>query len=195
MPRSDAVAFAVALALTAPLAARAEPPAAPSSELPAAAVAGVTTVTATVDAVNLDTREITLKNENDNLVKLTVGEEARNLPQLKVGDVVTFEYYELLAVALEPTTSVIRERVEREEVGRAPLGAKPAGQVEKTVDVIGTVSAIDAKGRAVTLRGPERSLILNVAKDVDLSQIKVGQTVRARYIEGFAVSAAAPAKK
>ncbi|MCU0937204.1 MAG: copper-binding protein, partial [Gammaproteobacteria bacterium] len=106
-----------------------------------------------------------------------------------------FEYYQVLAVALEPTTSVIREKVEREEVVRAPLGAKPAGYVEKTVDVVGTVSAIDAKSRTVTLRGPERSLILNVAKDVDLSKIKLGQTVLARYIEGFAVSAAAPAKK
>lgn len=195
MPRIVPVACAFALVLTASLPARAEQPAAPSAELPAAAVAGVTTVTATVEAINLDTREVTLKGEGGNLVKLTVGEEARNLPQLKVGDVVTFEYYQLLAVALEPTTSVIREKVEREEVVRAPLGAKPAGYVEKTVDVVGTVSAIDAKSRTVTLRGPERSLILNVAKDVDLSKIKLGQTVLARYIEGFAVSAAAPAKK
>jgi Cu/Ag efflux protein CusF len=195
MPRIVPVACAFALVLTASLPARAEQPAAPSAELPAAAVAGVTTVTATVEAINLDTREVTLKGEGGNLVKLTVGEEARNLPQLKVGDVVTFEYYQVLAVALEPTTSVIREKVEREEVVRAPLGAKPAGYVEKTVDVVGTVSAIDAKSRTVTLRGPERSLILNVAKDVDLSKIKLGQTVLARYIEGFAVSAAAPAKK
>jgi len=34
-----------------------------------------------------------------------------------------------------------------------------------------------------------------VDKEVDLSKIEVGQTVLARYIEGFAVSAAAPEKK
>jgi Cu/Ag efflux protein CusF len=137
---------------------------------------------------------VTLKAEDGRLVKLTVGEEARNLPQLKVGDLVTFEYYQLLAVALEPTTSFVREKLEREEVGRAPLGAKPGAYVQKTVDVTGTVEAIDTKARTVTLRGAERSLTLNVGDEVDLSKLAVGQTVLARYVEGFAISARAPEK-
>lgn len=195
MPRLAPLACAVALIVTAPLATLAEQAVTPAAEMPAAALAGATTVTATVEAIDLDTREVTLKGEDGKRVKLTVGEEARNLPQLKVGDVVTFEYYQLLALALEPTTGVVREKVERQEVGRAPLGAKPAGYVQKTVDITGTVHAIDAKSRTVTLRGPERSLTLKVDKEVDLSKIEVGQTVLARYIEGFAVSAAAPEKK
>jgi hypothetical protein len=138
---------------------------------------------------------VTLKGEDGQVVTLTVGEEARNLPQVKVGDIVTFEYYQLLALALEPTTTTIREKVEREEVGRSPLGAKPAGYVEKTVDVTGGVQAVDKKSRTVTLRGAERTLTLHVDDGVDLSKVEVGQTVLARYVEGFAVSVAAPEKK
>jgi Cu/Ag efflux protein CusF len=192
MNRLAPLAFALAVALPAPaLAADVGVP----PPTPAGAVLDVAVVTATVAAIDLDKREVTLKGEDGQVVTLTVGEEARNLPQVKVGDVVTFEYYQALAVALEPTTTAIRAKVEHEEVGRAPPGARPAGYVEKTVDVTGSVQAIDTKTRTVTLRGPERVLTLHVEDDVDLSRIQVGQTVLARYIEGFAISVAAPGKK
>jgi Cu/Ag efflux protein CusF len=188
-----ALIAAVTAAVPLPTLAQAADPAA--AALPAGGAAVVATVTATVQAVDQTTREVTLKGEDGKVVTIIAGDEVRNLPQVKVGDVVTFEYYALLALVLEPTTSVIKERIEREEAARAPLGAKPAGVVQKTVDVTGTVEAVDHKGRVVTLRGPERSLTLKVADDVNLEGVQAGQTVRARYIEGFGVSVAAPEKK
>jgi Cu/Ag efflux protein CusF len=163
--------------------------------MPGGAVAEVTVATATVEAVDLEKRQVTLKGTDGKVTTLTVGEEVRNLPQVKVGDVVTFQYYQALAVALEPATTGARERVERVEMGRAPLGDKPAGVVEKTVDVTGTVEAIDHAKRLVTLRGPVHTLTLKVGKDVDLKDVKVGDAVQGRYIEGFAVSVEPPAAK
>jgi Cu/Ag efflux protein CusF len=195
MTRSIRLTLLLAVAAVAPLplcVPAAEPGA---TELPAGAAAVVATVTARVEAVDLATREVKLITEDGKVVTIVAGDEVRNLPQVKVGDIVTFEYYQVLAVALEPSASPIRERIEREEAARAPLGAKPAGVVQKTVDITGTVEAIDRKQRVVTLRGPERSVTVKVADDVNLERIENGQTVLARYVEGFGISVAAPDSK
>ena len=195
MSRHACLALFLAATAATPLTALAQAASPSAAALPAGAAATVATVTATVEAVDLTTREVRLKGEDGKVLTIVAGDEVRNLPQVKVGDVVTFEYYQVLAVALEPTTSLYRERIEREEAARAPLGAKPAGVVQKTVDITGTVQAIDRKARVVTLRGPERSVTLKVADDVNLENVQEGQTVLARYIEGFGVSVAAPQKK
>jgi Cu/Ag efflux protein CusF len=191
MKRCASFACALALLVAIPLTGSAEETEAPAP-MPGGAAADVKIVTATVAAIDLATRQVTLKDQAGETFTLTVGEEARNLDQVKVGDEVTFEFYQLLAVALEPSTTTVRSKVEQAEVARAPLGAKPAGYLERTVDVTGTVEAIDRASRMVTLRGPERSLSLHVDEEVDLTKIEVGQTAVGRYIEGFAVSVKAP---
>src|SRR5215475_4748801 len=76
------------------------PPAA--HDHPAAGAVATTTVQATVEAVDLAKREVTLRREDGQLVTLTVGEEARNLPQVQKGDVVTATYQVGLVMALGP---------------------------------------------------------------------------------------------
>ena len=112
----------------------------------------VTTVNATVRAIDLDTRVVTLKGPKGNVFDLKVGEEAKNLPQVKVGDVVVAKYYESIAVEVkkpgEPggvTTSGA--------LATAEPGAKPGGMVANQVTVTTTVEAIDPKKTYVTLRG------------------------------------------
>lgn len=58
----------------------------------------VTTVKAKVQAVDLNTRAVTLKDTKGKVFDLKVGEEAKNLPQVQVGDEVVAKYYESLAV-------------------------------------------------------------------------------------------------
>lgn len=177
----------------------AEPAAAVDSqrELPAAmAVAGVQ-LTAIVDAVDLENRLVTLRTEDGEVMLLAVSEEARNLPQVQVGDRVVVTYQIGLALELSPAdgASGIREREETVTLDRAELGQKPGGELRKTTRVKGVVRALDAKARTVTLQGAEHTLKLEVAKDVDLSSIKVGDQVNAVYQESIAlrVESAPPA--
>ena len=58
--------------------------------------------TATVQAIDLDKRMVTLKGEQDNVFDLKEGEEAKNLPQVKVGDQVAITYTEALAIEVTP---------------------------------------------------------------------------------------------
>ena len=55
---------------------------APAREHPATSAVASATVRATVEAVDLKTREVTLRRDDGELVTLVVSEEARNLAQV-----------------------------------------------------------------------------------------------------------------
>ncbi len=57
-----------------------------------------THITATVEAIDLETRVVTLKGPKGDLFDFTAGEQVKNLPQVKVGDLVDITYYESVAV-------------------------------------------------------------------------------------------------
>ena len=146
------------------------------------------TIVAVVEAIDLATRQVTLRGPQGNTQTITVSEEARNLPQVKVGDRVVMEFYQGLAMALTPSSTSVRKRVETTTGQRTALGQKPGGMVVQTVEVDATVTALDPQARTVTLRGPKRTLTLEVAKDVNLNQVKVGDQVHAIYQEALAIS-------
>jgi Cu/Ag efflux protein CusF len=155
---------------------------------PAAVIAGVTRVSAVVEAVDRETREVTLKSETGNSVIVTAGPEVRNFDQIEVGDKVVTEYYEALALVLEKGGMGIREKVEQVSGSRAELGEKPAGSITKTIDAVATVEGMDKETRMIHLRGPEGTLSLKVPETIDMDQFAVGDEVRARYEESVAIT-------
>jgi Cu/Ag efflux protein CusF len=160
---------------------------------PAAGAVATTTVRATVEAVDLSKREVTLRREDGEIVTLVVSEEARNLPQLQKGDIVTASYQVGLVVALGPPGKE-PVRVDDTQAARTAPGQKPGGAIQQTVAITATVVGIDMKTRTVTLKGPKQTVDLPVEKDVDLSKVKVGDQVGAVYQESFALTVE-PAKK
>lgn len=150
------------------------------------------TATATVQAVDLEKRQVTLKDSKGKLHVIAVGEEVRNLPQVKVGDRVTLTYYEALAVRLQKNmTGGITEKRATISAGRAELGQRPAGVVRENVEIV----AINKKARKVTLRGPQQAITLKVPADIDISKLKVGDQVTAEYVQELAIVVEpAPAK-
>ena len=69
-----------------------------------ATVVGTAKVTATIVAIEPDSRTVTLKDGKGRVVQVEVGEEARNFDQLKVGDIVTTEYREAISLSLSKTS-------------------------------------------------------------------------------------------
>jgi Cu/Ag efflux protein CusF len=162
-------------------------------EHPAAGAVASATVRATVEAIDLKTREVTLRRDDGELVTLVVSEEARNLAQVAKGDVVTASYQVGLVVALGPPGKE-PVRVDDTQAARTAAGQKPGGAIQQTVAVTATVVGIDMATHTVTLKGPRRTVDLPVAKDVDLTKVKVGDQVGAVYQESFALTVE-PAKK
>lgn len=149
----------------------------------------VITMTATVQAVDLRQRLVTLKPKGGKPFTIQVSEEVRNLPQVRVGDRVVARYTEAMAVQFSRDISGgLTGRRETLSGDRAALGERPAGSVRNTVEIIANVLAIDQKTRKVTLQGPERSLTVRAPRDVDISRLDVGDQILLTYIEDLAIA-------
>ena len=160
---------------------------APQSQPRGVAAGESVRVVATVEAINQETREVTLRRQDGELVQMVIGPEARNLAQVEKGERVTVTYEVGMLVAAGPPGQA-PARVTDSQAGRTPVGARPGGFVRDTVAVTATVVAIDAATRVVTLRGPQRTVELEVGPDVDLSKLKVGDQVGAVYTESLALT-------
>jgi hypothetical protein len=160
-----------------------------SAEKPGGVVSEEKTAIATVEAVNKDTRQVTLKRADGGTLTFIAGPEVRNFAQIHVGDKVTATKYQEVAVFVTPPGEA-PSSTETESIERAALGQKPAGSYTRTVDLSATVEAVDLKNRIVTLRGPKGNVVtLKVGDHVKrLGEVKVGDTVAARYTEIVEIS-------
>ena len=112
-------------------------------------------LTATVEAIDLEKRLVTLKGPEGNTVTLEVGEQARNLSQVKVGDQVQADYYESVALYAQKPDGSLPAAAEMAAVERAPAGEKPGIAAVDSRIITATVESIDLEKRAVALKGPE----------------------------------------
>lgn len=147
------------------------------------------TATATVQAIDLDKRVVTLKGAEGNVFDVTVGKEARNLTQVKVGDEVTVKYYEALSAKVYKKGEAPKVEGATEGLARTKPGEKPGGIAGRQMTVTATVEAIDMKKPTVTLKGSEGKLLTVKVKDrKNLENVKVGDEVVLTYTEALAIS-------
>ncbi|MBV5316177.1 MAG: hypothetical protein JZU50_00055 [Desulfobulbaceae bacterium] len=149
--------------------------------------ANVVSVTATVDKIDLKKRIVTIRGPEGNLRKVHVGKEVVNLPQVRVGDKVTLDYVESLAVRMAQPGEV-RDEV-KGLVGRAKPGDKP-GYVEETeTTVTATILNLDKTKETVTLKGPDGDVVVVKVQDpANLDKVKVGDTIVITYTEALAIA-------
>jgi len=156
-----------------------------------------TSATATVEAIDLDKRLVTLKGPKGNLFEITAGPSVINLPQVKVGDLVDITYYESLAVkvfkpgemTMGNTAALAAERL-------AKPGEKPAGVAGAVVTITATVEAIDAKKPSVTLKMTDgKTKEVKIQNKKNLKNVKVGDEVMITATEALAIEVKPAAKK
>lgn len=142
----------------------------------------------TVTAIDAATRVVVLRLENGRESKVTVGPEAANFAQVKVGDVVRLGLTEQLVVAMADAANPPKDETVG-VVGTAPAGAQPGGVVAKAVTATATVTAIDEANRLATVTFADgSSKILRVRPDIDLKARKVGEKVVFKLTEAIAIS-------
>lgn len=151
---------------------------------------------ATVQKIDKDTREVTLKRDDGTIVTIKAPQSVRNFDQIKVGDIVTAKYTQSVALAVrksdEPPTATGRE-----SITRAPLGEKPSAEHKATVEITAEVKKIDRDKREVTLIGPEgNSRVVKVPEDVKkFDELKEGDHVVVTATESIAISVSEPEKQ
>jgi hypothetical protein len=153
-----------------------------------ATVAATSTVTATVVAIERDTRTVTLKEKSGRVFEVQVGDEARNFDQLRVGDIVTMEYRKAMSLSLEKTSGP-RSATQQIIESRAAPGEKPGGTIGREVTVMADVMAVNAKAKSVTLKGPQGDTVDVIVEDPEqLKNIRKGDQVKVVYTEAIAIS-------
>jgi hypothetical protein len=157
-------------------------------------VAETNVVKATVADIDHKKRELTLKDEEGNKVKMKVSEDVENLDRVKKGDRIVAGYYQSAAIAVNKPGETPAEPVAEEALIVSETGEKPRGAVVKTTQVTATVEDIDYAKREVKLKGPEGNTVkITVGDKVKrLDEVKKGDQIVARYTEALAVSVAKP---
>jgi len=168
---------------------------APAKAKPGVKKERVVTLTGTVEAVDLANRVVTIKGSKGKTVNLKVGEEAKNLDQVKVGDRVVAKYYESIAFQLSKPGEAEGVKV-KQGVAAAKPGELPAAVMANQVTVTATIEDISPKKTYVTLKGPDgKTVDVKVRDPKNLEKIKVGDQVVITYTQALAIALDKPKKK
>ncbi len=151
--------------------------------------------TATVEAVDMTNRLVTIKGPEGRLVTIRAGEEVKNLPQVKVGDKVNIKYYEGTAL------NIHKPGKEQPDLGTtvtggmsrtAPLGAKPAGKAERVVTTTVEIVEVDPYKKTISFRAPDKGYRTVSVKDSHLEhylkELKAGDVVEVVSTESMAIA-------
>jgi len=131
-----------------------------------------------------------VKGPEGNETTLHVDKRARNLPQVKVGDVVKVAYVQHVAWQVRKPgaeASTADVGVESAAVRAAP-GEMPGAAAGQRVTFAATIEAIDLAMGTVTLKGPQgNSETIKARNPANLKKVKVGDVVDIAYTEAVAI--------
>ncbi len=169
LKKSQRLLFAlVSLALSSTLAS-AQPPEVLRNEI---------TLRGTVEAVDHDTRTVRIRGEQGNVVTLDVPQSVARFDQVKVGDIVTASYFDVVSVRPKPAGEAAVDRylppITSPTPGTLP-GAVKASQRVTTV----TITSWDPATRVVTFTGPSGTSYTRHLLETDVSLmegLKVGDS-------------------
>jgi hypothetical protein len=146
--------------------------------------------TATVQALNLEKRELTLKGPLGDVVTVTVDPSVKRLDEIKPGDEVAVKYYISVAAELREPTEEEKNNPVMALAGkaRAPKESAPAAGGLNVIRVVATVEGLERPTRLVTLKGPKGNYVKVRARDTGrLEKLRLGDTIVVTFTEALAV--------
>lgn len=134
---------------------------------------------ATVTAIDMASRKVSLKNAAGEAFDIVAGEQVTNLANLKVGDVVALRYLQILDLELLKGTAGVRKRIVEVAAGKAEAGEKPGAGIGKKVTLYGDVIAVDKGQQTITVKGVDHTLVLKVHNPAQFALIAKGDQIKA----------------
>ena len=144
-------------------------------------------ISATVEAINVGTRTLTLKGPKGNYVDVVVPENVKRFAEIKVGDTLTARYYENMVLRMKkPGEAAVDTATEGMTRGDS---TKPVRTASKQRTITATITAIDPKVPSITFSGPNGwSYSSRVQDKKALAQVKVGDKLDITWTEALLVS-------
>jgi hypothetical protein len=144
--------------------------------------------TATIAAIDVPGRIITLKRRSGELQTFRVGPDVTRLREFSEGDVIRVEYEQGLVLEFQPAGSPAVPMESGVSVGRSDTNQAPGAVASAGVQGTVTVTAIDLPNRLVSFQGPEgKSYQVTAGPGIQLEKLKVGDRLLATYVETVAV--------
>ena len=132
-------------------------------------------VTATVEAIEQSTRQVTVKKPDGTNESFYVPPSMKRFDQLKVGDKITAKYYENVVVQLKPPGTA---DIDKSAGKLVPVEGAPAGTTSYQRTITATITAIDPKVPSITFSGPNNWKYSSRVEDkAALAKVKVGDKV------------------
>jgi hypothetical protein len=146
-------------------------------------------VSAAVEAIDHQTRVVTVRKPDGEEITFTASEEARNLDQVEVGDVLIAEYVESVSIDVMANDGMEADSAELAAMGRTAEGEMPGFAAMDTSVVIATVEEINVEANTFKLKGPEGNVREYVARNPDnLKRAVVGDLVVITVTEAIAIA-------
>ncbi|MTJ93543.1 MAG: hypothetical protein F8N36_11860 [Desulfovibrio sp.] len=176
------------LALSMFACAKTPPPPAPDTTTPLTWQSSeLKTTVATVTAVNLKTRKVTLRSPEGRAFTIHVGKDVVNLRQVKKGDVITVTFSRELEVFLaEPGEQINEQTV---VVATAKPGSKPRGVGVTQTIVTAKIYAVDKANQLVKMEFIDGTdVVVKAQNPANLDKVKAGDTIAISYIEAVDIA-------
>lgn len=147
-------------------------------ERPSMSASQSRTVSAVVEAIDHETRIVTVRKANGEELTFTASEEARNLGQVSVGDVLIAEYVESIDIQVLANDGMEPDSAAASAVARTKEGQMPGmAAMEQTV-ITATVEDINIEANTFKLKGPDGAVNEYTARNPDnLKRSQVGDLV------------------
>jgi Cu/Ag efflux protein CusF len=165
----------------------------PSGKKPSFQSSTTATATATVDSVDPQKRTVTFHTPDGELETVQVGDNVKNLGQVKPGDLMTITYHEYSRLSVYPAGAPLPETSTGSGMTSANPGEKPEGAAAEHFTLKATVEKLDKKTGQVTLKdenGQTRSVTARNKKN--LENVEVGDQVVVTHERAVAASIKTP---
>jgi Cu/Ag efflux protein CusF len=153
-------------------------------------------VTATVYAIDVGTRILTLQHDMGGIEKLKVGPGVKSLDEFHVGDTLVVDYEQGLALEFQPAGS---EFVPPTALPTgAPADKDPAAVASggQSVQATVVVTKINVAKRLVTLQTPGGIVFkLKAGPQIQIDKLKVGDRLLGTFVEAVAIKLEKPKTK
>ena len=162
---------------------------APATDKPSLHSSQTVIVTAAVEAINHETREVTLRGPEGETSSFVASEDARNLDQVNVGDIVMAEYEQSLSIEVFANDGSVPGAGELAVAGRSEKGEMPAIAAIDSQVITATVEEINIEANTFKLKGPSGEVNEYVARNPEnLKKAAVGDLVVITYTQAIALS-------
>ena len=141
-----------------------------------------TTIQAVVEAIDHESRLVTLRRGDGSTITFTPSPDVRNLDQVKVGDILHAEYTQSVSIQVATAEGVGPGAGEIAGVARTEEGEMPGMVAVDTKMIVATVEAIDLEMNTYKLKFPDGSINEYVAMNPE--NLKMGAVGDAGMIAG-----------